>query len=211
MADEQTPELPDNVEPLRLADGRIVYPHGASPPAEVAAPELTPVNEPAFEMPDAPLPVVETQRSLDDLPDAPRVINAVCVALGYKLFGLGNEDIAHATGASLATIERIVESAAYEEMHQVIVRGVLDAEASAVRDMFQQYSRDAVGVLVETLKNGRRADRVSAARDLLDRAGHRPADVVEHRHRMDGGLTIEVVRRDGRADVPTINMEVGDD
>jgi hypothetical protein len=46
---------------------------------------------------------------------------------------------------------------------------------------------------------------MSAARDILDRSGHRPADVVEHRHRMDGGLVIEVVRRDA-VSVPTIDM-----
>jgi hypothetical protein len=56
------------------------------------------------------------------------------------------------------------------------------------------------------MEEGTRADRMAAARDILDRSGHRPSDVVEHRHRMDGGLVIEIVRRDG-AVVPTIEMD----
>jgi hypothetical protein len=93
-------------------------------------------------------------------------------------------------------------------MKSAIVRGVLDAEASSVRDLFQQHSRAATMVMVESLRQGSRADRLSAARDLLDRAGHRPADVIEHRHRVDGGLVIEVVRKDERENVPTIEMEI---
>jgi hypothetical protein len=46
---------------------------------------------------------------------------------------------------------------------------------------------------------------MAAARDILDRSGHRPSDVVEHRHRMDGGLVIEIVRRD--AVLPIIDMD----
>ena len=49
--------------------------------------------------------------------------------------------------------------------------------------------------MVEALDAGSRTDRMSAARDILDRSGHRPADVVEHRHRVDGGLVIEYVKR----------------
>jgi hypothetical protein len=47
---------------------------------------------------------------------------------------------------------------------------------------------------------------MAAAKDVLDRSGHRPSDVVEHRHRMDGGLVIEIVKRDG-AQMPVIDME----
>jgi hypothetical protein len=93
-------------------------------------------------------------------------------------------------------------------MRGSIVRSVLDAEAQSVRDLFQQQARVAGSVLIDRMHNGSRSDRLAAARDLLDRAGHRPADVVEHRHRVEGGLIIEVVRKDERENIPTIEMEV---
>jgi hypothetical protein len=190
-------DLPTGSEPLTLADGRVIMPNGKvlrnKEPSPVA---VTVVTE------------AEVQpKKLDDLPDRPRVMNAVCLVLAYKLFGLSDEDTANAVGTTVERVKRIVASDAYGDMRRAVVRGVLDGEAGSVRNLFQHYSRDAVGTLVETLKEGKRADRLTAARDILDRAGHRPADVVEHRLRMEGGLTIEVVRRDGNTDVPTINME----
>ena len=48
----------------------------------------------------------------------------------------------------------------------------------------------------------------AAAKDILDRAGHRPADVVEHRHRLDNSLQIEIIRKDeNTASLPVIDAE----
>jgi hypothetical protein len=93
-------------------------------------------------------------------------------------------------------------------MYTAVVQTILDTETSVVRDVFTKNARNAAKVVVEEIKEGNRSDRVAAAKDILDRSGHRPSDVVEHRHRMDGGLVIEIVRRDG-ATLPTIEMETG--
>jgi hypothetical protein len=53
---------------------------------------------------------------------------------------------------------------------------------------------DDVGVLT----------KMTAAKDVLDRAGQRPVDIIEHRHKMEGGLTIEYV--DKKDDIPTIDI-----
>jgi hypothetical protein len=45
---------------------------------------------------------------------------------------------------------------------------------------------------------------MTAAKDVLDRAGQRPVDIIEHRHKMEGGLTIEYV--DKKDDIPTIDI-----
>lgn len=198
-------DLPTGAEPLVLADGRIILPNG-----KMVAPTPPPESESITPVIDYTLVVAPEPRKLEELPDTPRVMNAICVVLAYKLFGLSDDDVATATGTDVERIRRIIDNDAYTEMQRAVVRGVVDSEAGSVRGLFQRYSRDAVGTLVETLKEGKRADRVAAARDILDRAGHRPNDVVEHRHRMEGGLTIEVIRRDGTTEVPTINMEIID-
>ena len=46
--------------------------------------------------------------------------------------------------------------------------------------------------------------RMAAAKDVLDRAGHRPADVIEHKHSLEGGLTIEYI--DHKDEIPTIDI-----
>ena len=49
----------------------------------------------------------------------------------------------------------------------------------------------------------------SAAKDILDRAGHRPVDVSEQRIRVDGGLRIEYIQKS--KDIPTIDITPNQD
>jgi len=151
--------------------------------------------------------VANARRKISDLPELPRTMNAVGVVLSYMMFGLDDEEIAIATNLSVDQVGRIKTSDAFTQMHEAVVQTVLDSETGVVRELLAKNAKRAASVMVEALETGNRADRISAAKDVLDRAGHRPADIVEHRHRMDGGLVIEIVRRDNANDVPTIDME----
>lgn len=193
--------LPDPNEPLRLADGRLVYPGGRVASAGSDAFVEVPTHTEAQRL------VVQTRRKLSDLPELPKAMNAIGAVLSYTLFGLADDEIALATGMTEDQVGRIKVNDAYTQMHDAVTKSVLDAETGNVRDMFQQHARDAAQVMVGVLRDGPRSDRMAAARDILDRAGHRPSDVVEHRHRMDGGLVIEIVRRDTGNQLPTIEME----
>ena len=196
--------LAGNHEPLKLADGRLVYPDG----------NVVDPSKPQFvEVPthrEAQRIVVNARRKLSDLPEVPRTMNAINVVLTYSLFGLDTTEIAVATGLSEQQIERIRLTDAYETMHKTLVDSILAAETDNVRDIFRQYSRDAASVMVDALHNGSKGERLLVAKDFLDRAGHRPADIIEHRHKMEGGLTIEIVRKDTH-EAPAIDMELPSD
>lgn len=189
--------LPNTNEPLRLADGRLVYPGGARGNGDLAD---TPLGEPR----------PQVRRKVSDLPALPRQMNAISVILAYTLFGLDEDETASAAGIAPAQVVRIRKSDPYRQMYDAIVRSVLDGEADVVRDLFAKNAKGAAQTMVEALQQGTRADRMAAAKDILDRSGHRPNDVVEHRHRMDGGLTIEIVRKDV-VNAPIIDLEPIDD
>lgn len=195
--------LPTRDTPLRLADGRLVMPDGSVGGDDVG-------QRPAFvEVPthaEAQRIVTATRRKLSELPEVPRTMNAVGIVLSYTLFGLDDEEIAIATGLTADQVGRIKVDDPYSQMYAAVVRTIMDTETGVVRDLFTTNARKAAKVVVQAMEEGNRADRVAAAKDILDRSGHRPSDVVEHRHRMDGGLVIEIVRRDG-ATLPTIDME----
>lgn len=199
-------DLPDPHEPLRLADGRLVYPGGRVlggggsdvPPRFVEVPTHR----------EAQRIVTTARRKLSELPEVPKAMNAIGAVLSYTLFGLDDDEIAIATSLTVEQIGRIKVSDPFSQMYDAVVRSVLDAETDIVRDLFQKKARNAAEVVVRALDEGTRADRMAAAKDILDRSGHRPVDVVEHRHRMDGGLVIEIVRRDADRSIPTIDMEV---
>jgi hypothetical protein len=184
-------------EPLRLADGRVVYPGGdvvdthAQQRAEREEQRILPVN---------------VRRKASDLPAPPQQMNTIATVLAYAMYGLDDEEITTVTRLGTAIIARIRDSDPYKQMHDAIVRSALDQETDAVRDIITKNAKRAALTVVDSLDAGNRGDRMAAARDILDRSGLRPTDVVEHRHRMDGGLVIEIVKRNDDA-VPTIDME----
>lgn len=198
--------LPTHGEPLRLSDGRVVYPDGRIDTFGDAPREPRLVEVPTHA--EAQRIVTATRRKLSELPEVPRTMNAVGVVLSYTLFGLDDEEIAIATGMTVDQVGRIKVSDPYTQMHETIVRTVLDSETAVVRELFVKNAKSAAQVMVRAMDEGTRSDRMAAARDILDRSGHRPSDVVEHRHRMDGGLVIEIVKRSD-AELPVIDMERG--
>jgi hypothetical protein len=192
--------LADKSEPLKLADGTLIYPGGHI---------VSSSQEPGFvEIPthrEAQRVITATRRKVSDLPEVPKTMNAIGAVLSYSLFGLDDDEIAIATGFTVDQIGRIKVSDPYTQMHEAVVRTVLDSETDVVRELLAKNARSAAIVMVDALQAGARSDRMAAAKDILDRSGHRPADVVEHRHRVDGGLVIEYVKREDR-DIPTIDM-----
>lgn len=196
--------LANSAQPLVLADGRLVYPDGNIVDPKQAQEQLIeiPTNREATAL------VIAARRKISDLPDVPRTMNTISVVLSYSLFGLDDTEIALATGMTELQVGRIKIHDAYTRMKEDVVASILGSEADDVRSLFQQHSRMAVGKMVDILKTSKsEVNKLVVARDFLDRAGHRPADVVEHRHKMEGGLTIEIIRRDDNA-MPTVTIEM---
>ena len=77
-----------------------------------------------------------------------------------------------------------------------------------VRTLFVQGSRNAASRMVGLMNSESESIQIAAAKDILDRAGQRPADVVEHRHRMENSLRIEVVKKDSLEDIPVIEGNI---
>lgn len=190
--------LPSDNEPLKLADGSLVFPGG----------KVVKGGQEFVEIPthhDAQRIITATRRKVADLPEVPKTMNAIGAVLAYTLFGLDEDEIAIATGFTSAQVGKIKMSDPYTQMHEAVVRTVLDSETNVVRELLAKNAKNAAHVMVDALQSGARSDRMQAAKDILDRSGHRPADVVEHRHRVDGGLTIEYVKREDRG-IPTIEL-----
>lgn len=191
-------------EPLKLADGRLVYPSGKI--TEPDAPKMVeiPTNQEAVKL------VVAARKKVADLPDVPRSMNIISVVLTYSLFGLSDEEIALAINASEQKIGQIKMMPAYDTMHQAIVKQILEADRSDIQSLIQQSARKSMQVMQNALENSRsETNKIIVAKDILDRSGFRPADVVEHRHSMQGGFSITVVKKDDTAAgrLPQIDLE----
>ena len=186
-------------EPLILADGTRIDPMNGS----------VVLDEILVEVPNTETikqEIVAARKRINDLPVPPKQMNTLSVIISYSLFGLNDNDISHILSISKTELETIKTSDVYVELRKTLVQNILASDATDVRGLFVQHSQAAAGVMFNAMidqANGV-GTRMAAAKDVLDRAGHRPADVIEHKHSLEGGLTIEYI--DNKHEIPVIDV-----
>ena len=191
--------LPNGSEPLVLADGTKIDPVNGSVINDeilVEVPNTETIKQ----------EIVAARKRINDLPVPPKQMNTLSVIISYSLFGLSDHDIAYLLSIETKELENIKSSDVYIELQKTLVQNILASDASDVREMFVQHSKDAASVMFNAMidqANGVNT-RMAAAKDVLDRAGHRPVDVVEHKHSLEGGLTIEYI--DNKNEIPVIDV-----
>ncbi len=196
-------ELPMDDAPLILADGTKIDPTSGKVIRDIAAKFIN-VPSPS----EAQRIVARTRKTVADLPLPPQRLGGVALVAFYTLFGLNDQDISIALDEKL-TLEQITNIRSltpYIEFMQVAKENILNTQQDTVREIFQQNAMGAANKIVELAQSEGEVLAFKASQDVLDRAGHRPADVVEHRHKMEDALHIVVTRRDENAQVPTLDV-----
>lgn len=199
--------MSDDDGTLTLADGTVINMRTGRPvrngnvaPGYVAVPTSA----------EAVREVTRVRRRLADLPEVPERLNIVSCIAAYYMFGLDDYEIAHALGITEAQVGRIKTTEAFGKLIEAITSSVTDGAADDVRALIEQKAHDAAGRIITLMDSDDDKVAVVAAKDILDRAGHRPADVIEHRHKVEGGLTIEYVKRDRNDELPVIDLQAED-
>jgi hypothetical protein len=195
--------LADLDAPLTLADGTVIQPNGKVLKEKKYSTSLVEIPSAS----EAQEIVAKSRRSVADMPVAPAQMNAISLVCFYTMWGLSVQDIAIQLNITIDQIKNIKKLPEYIKLHADIFKSVMDTEATEVRGFFQQKAKNAATKIVDLLEE-EGALGLAAAKDILDRAGHRPADVVEHRHRLDNSLQIEIIRKDENGpSIPIIDAE----
>ena len=191
--------LPQGTEPLILADGTVISPENGNVIVEehvITVPNTVDIKR----------EITASRMRVSDLPVPPDQMNTLSVIIGYSMMGVNDDDIANVIMIPLEQIKSIKLSDEYRLVQDGIVNNIMNSDSSSVRNMFVEGSRNAASLMVQVVNDSEMGinTRMSAAKDVLDRAGQRPVDVIEHRHKMEGGLTIEYVEK--KDDIPTIDI-----
>ena len=194
--------LPIGTEPLVLADGTKINPLNGN--------VLIDDEDLVVEVPnttDIQREIVASRKRITDLPVPPEQMNTLSIILCYAMFGLGDDDIANIISLPVEQIRSIKMTKGYTDLQHSLIETITNSDIMSVRDMFVDHSRSAAEVVINTMNNPEIGinTRMSAANNILDRAGHRPADIVEHRHKVEGGLRIEYIKKEDQ-DIPTIDV-----
>lgn len=187
----------DNV--IVLADGRKISANGKE-----IKPKAAMVNIPANS--EAQKLVIKANRRIADLPALPERMNGSSVVLAYSLFGLADQEIAVATGLTVEQIEIIREHDSYQTMMEELRKNVIAADQDIIRKTIHEHTANAVNKVVTLMDSDDDKTALKAAQDVMDRAGYRPADIIEHRHKMEGTLRILHVEKKSTNNLPVIDV-----
>lgn len=195
--------LPDVGEPLVLADGTVIRPSDGSVDMSGNADDVVEVPRAS----EAQQLVVRTRKKIADLPEVPAKMNVVGVVFMYATLGMDDSEIAVATGLTEHNVASIKMSDIYTDIAKELQDNILQADADDIRSIVHAGAKEGAKKMLSFASQEQ--DKwlaLSAARDLLDRDGHRAKDVVEHRHKMEGGLVIEVVEKK-HTELPVIDID----
>lgn len=188
---------------LVLADGTKIDPATGKPVREnnfVSVPNTTELRE----------NYAAIQRRLTDLPLPPEKMHGLSVILMYKMVGIPDHEIAIAVGLTIPQVNALCMSDAFATMQQMLVDNIMAADGEDIRAMMRKNAVMGVQRMTQLINSDNEGIAYAAAKDSLDRDGFRPNDVVEHRHKLDGGLTIEIIKKDHTVQTPHVDVDFKD-
>lgn len=188
----------DALEPLVLADGTKIDPNSGKVLREQKFVEIPSASQ-AQEL------VARTKKSIAELPVPTKQMSGLGLVLFYSMWGLSNQEIAIALGLTIDQVLHIKKLPQYTQISEDIKKTVLEHEANDVKAFFQQRAMGAAKKIVTLAEEEDGVLGFKASQDILDRAGFRPADIVEHNHNLSGGLRIEVINKSAENTIPTID------
>lgn len=179
--------LPRKGDPLVLADGRIVLPDcedGAAPVIsikDVAAPsEYRPLARRAFK----------------DFAASPSSLRAISVMFVLTVLGISDREVVDELGLTQDKIDEIRSSPMYSEVFDAILNEFINVNSGLLQSRIQAYSHAALTKVAHLSANAVKEETtLAASKDLLDRAGARPADLAGKNASMSNELRITITKR----------------
>lgn len=128
-----------------------------------------------------------------DIAELPADGRAFALLVSLELFGLSRGSIAEYLDKSLEQITSIMNSKEYIAFRDEVIDGALEVETGDVRKTFVAHSAKAAKKMVKLLDATNPEAQAFAMKEVLDRAGFRPVDIVEHRIKHENDLRIVYV------------------
>lgn len=143
------------------------------------------------------------QRTLADVTVTAKQFNPVMLVLAYSMWGLDNQSIARFLDLTDDQVDRITTSDLFVRTRQEMLEAIRYAEAATIHGYLSEKARIAAATIAHALSSDNADTRMTAAKDILDRSGFRPADRVEHTHRFEDELRIVHLQETEHVDVDT--------
>jgi hypothetical protein len=199
-------------KPITLPDGTILLPDENSSGSKVVSVDEQEQNKAAYGIAEQINALLETpfksaptsvKRTLADVTVAFNQMNVVMLVYSYTLWGLDAFAISKLMNIPAESVDHIRISDLYTQIEQDMTDALRHAEEATVHGFIQSKALAAATVVVSSLTSKSEDNRITAAKDILDRSGFRPVDRVEHSMKFEDELRIRYVSEPA---IPTIDL-----
>ena len=149
------------------------------------------------------------RRGLVDLPADTKAITTCGVVWLYFTLGINDAEIADATGLKLSQVDMLKGLQLFTQIDQLIKDNIAAIHADDVQKRIDNMSGKMLDGLEDILEDEdtKPATRARVLMNMLDRGGFSAKQVMEHRHSLEGGLTIRHIREVAQPKhMPTIDI-----
>jgi len=153
------------------------------------------------------------RRGLVDLPADTKAVTTTGVVWLYFILGINDAEIADATGLKLSQVDMIKGLQLFQQLDHLIKDNLATLEADNVQKRIERMSSKALDGLEDILEDEetKPATKARVYMNMLDRGGFSPKQVMEHRHSLEGGLTIRHIREIAQPkQMPSIDVDAKD-
>jgi hypothetical protein len=150
------------------------------------------------------------RRGLVDLPADHRAVTTVGVVWLYFTLGVTDAEMAEATGLRISQIEMMKQMQLFSQLDELLKSNLAQLAHADVQQRIDNAAGDALDALEVMLtdEDVKPATRARILMNMLDRGGFAPKQIMEHKHSLEGGLTIRHIKDVARPkDMPTINVK----
>lgn len=185
-------------DPLVTADGRVIQPDSLS--------DLGLTDPQPIDVEPKDFRAMRT-RNMEDLAAEPRMVVACSAVLSLTMLGISDREILETLKISGEQLSNIREHAVYVDCFNACYHELINANSASLQARIASYAHSALTNVVKMAATAKREDvRLTANRDILDRAGTKAADQADREKNKTTSLRIAILKGDTTIEVSNIDV-----
>jgi len=193
------PRLPKPGDPLVMADGRVLKPESLS--------DLGLMDPVAIDVEPKDFRALTT-RNMEDLAGDQRMVVACCAVLTMTMLGISDREILDVLRVDSERLLSIREHEVYTDCFNACYKELINANSASLQARIASYAHGALTNVAKIAATAKRDDvRLTANRDILDRAGTKAADQADREKGRTTSLRIAVLKGDTTIEINDLDLK----
>lgn len=143
---------------------------------------------------------------LIELGSTPKLIVPTAVVLTLTLTGIADSEICVLLSITPTQLARIRGLDVYDDMRSRMIGKLRDSDKDQIRQKLYNTAETAAKRLSSLVDSRDEKIQLAAANSILDRTGHKAADILEVRHSFDNEMRVRIIDDSKNTDIPTIDL-----